>query len=134
MHKHLGIVCGAAVALAGCGGSPGDANAGLALFNQLTLGNTTPKQQGCGACHNVSGATGGIGPSLKGYGTLAETEYKTPRGKASAHAMAVADITKPNEDITPGFENPPQAMPENYGTILTATDLDNLGAYLLTLK
>lgn len=112
-----------------CGGS-GDATHGKTLFNQPTIG--TNKAGGCSTCHTVTpGASTLLGPSLAGIETKATNEYKA-KSKASAEAWLSDAITKPNEELAPGYAA--DIMPHNYATDLTVSDLADLTAYLATLK
>ncbi len=65
----------------------------------------------CSACHGATGAEGGVGPSLKN-----ETKKKD-------YAHIVAWIKSPQ---------PP--MPKLYPSPLSATDVNNVAAYVASIK
>ncbi len=127
--------------LASCGGaSPaapsvpaGDAAAGKALFDQKTIGKDNV--QGCSTCHSIQPDVILTGPSLAGIatdaaGSVKEAEYK---GHAKDAAGWLREsIVSPNTDIADGFQA--NVMPQNFGTELTDTQINDLVAYLLTLK
>ena len=75
--------------------------------------------QGCGSCHTFSaaGATGTIGPNLD----------DVLKGKDAAFVRE--SIVDPNKVIAPGFQ--PNIMPQNFGTTLSAKQIDVLVAFLI---
>lgn len=111
--------------LAACGGG-GDSTtkAGEDLFNQAVTGINA----GCVTCHSVEGDTVIVGPSLAGVGTRAAT---TVAGQ-SAEDYLKESITDPNAYVNEGFTA--DVMPVNWSEQLTAEQIDQLVAYLLTLK
>jgi mono/diheme cytochrome c family protein len=131
MRKQLGFAFIVAVGLAGCGdGVTGDPAKGKVLYNTAMLGTTT-KQQGCSICHSIVAGQTGSGPSLAGFGTEAEKEWKE-HGRSSAQDFVKWQITDPDTEIATGFVA--GVMPKDYGTVLTPTELDDLSAYVLSLK
>jgi mono/diheme cytochrome c family protein len=72
----------------------------------------------CGGCHTLSqaGTTGNVGPNL---------DQVLP---GMSPAEISQGITDPNAQITPGF--PAGVMPQNYGTILTPPQLQQLVQFL----
>ena len=74
-------------------------------------------QNGCGACHQLTaaGANGKVGPSLNGVGGDPATKIKQ-------------SIVAPNAVIEPGY--PKNVMPQNFGQLLTAEQVNGLVAYL----
>lgn len=97
---------------------------GAQLFAQGTLGGLA----GCKSCHSLSGGGLGTGPSMAGIGLTAENRVPG----LSAEEYLRQSIVDPNaflvDDYTRGL------MPRNYGDKLTAEEIDNLVAYLLTLQ
>jgi cytochrome c2 len=93
----------------------GDATAGKAVFTSA----------GCGACHTFTPAqaSGKIGPNLD----QAAKSVK-PSGSASLDAYLRQSIVDPNAYIVPGF--PKGIMPGNFGTSLTAKQIDDLIAFV----
>lgn len=133
MHKkHLfGAICMALVlslALGACGGgganAVGDAQAGEAIFKEGVIGN----QPGCSTCHSLSPDTVIVGPSLAGVGTRAETRISG----VSAEAYLRQSILEPDAYVVEGFQ--PGVMVQVWEETLTSEQVDNLTAFLLTLK
>jgi cytochrome c2 len=108
--------CGGAATTAPSGGA-GDSVAGETLF-----------KASCSRCHSVEAGVTLIGPSLAGIGTKAAT---TVAGM-SAEQFLRQSIVDPNANITSGFSS--GIMPGNFGTQFTSQQIDDLVAYLLTLK
>lgn len=96
----------------------GDPVRGKSVFNSA----------GCAGCHDVS--TGGtlVGPSLKGVGPRAATR-KPPM---SASDYLHESIKTPNAFVVKGFTA--GVMVQNYGQTLKDSQIDDLVAYLLSLK
>ncbi|GAB4579745.1 MAG: hypothetical protein Fur0022_24840 [Anaerolineales bacterium] len=115
--------------LAACGGggetsAVGDAKAGEALFNQLTI----DVQPGCVTCHSLTPDTVIVGPSLAGVGTRAATRVSG----LSAEDYIRQSILEPDAYVVEGFQ--PGVMVQVWEETLTPEQVDNLTAYLLTLK
>ena len=115
------------------GGRRGDAAAGQKLFQQATIGKSNGP--GCVTCHSVEPGKTLLGPSLGEIGTDAagafdEAEYKGT-AKNAAEWLREA-IVNPTVEVGEGFQ--PGIMPANFGTELTPKQVDDLVAYLLTLK
>ncbi len=106
----------------GTGGTTGDAKAGEALFAQATIGNNA----GCKTCHSLDGSKL-VGPTLQGIGARAATRVQGE----SAEQYIRTSITDPNAHIVEGF--PAGVMP-SFKTTLSDQQLNDLVAYLLTLK
>jgi cytochrome c551/c552 len=100
-------------ATTGTGGGGGGAAAGDAA-----AGKTVFEQQGCGSCHTYSkaGSNGKVGPDLDAG----------LKGKDAAYIKQ--SITDPNAVVAPGFQ--PGIMPQNYGKSLSATQINDLVAFL----
>jgi mono/diheme cytochrome c family protein len=98
----------------------GDAGHGAALFTQSV--NNAPA---CSACHSTDGSFS-PGPPLDGYGQKAGTRVKGQ----SAEAYAFYSILRPARHLVRGYSN---VMPADYATKLSAQDVADLIAYLLTL-
>ncbi len=99
---------------------PGDAGRGQVLFNQSIHG-AAP----CANCHTLDSAAA-AGPPLDGYGALAGTRVKGQ----SAEEYTFYSILRPARHIVRGYSN---VMPGNYASKLSAQDVADLIAYLLTL-
>lgn len=98
----------------------GDAARGIAVFGRMP----------CLTCHSLSASAGSkapaIGPALEHIGTNAATRVP---GVTAAQYLRHA-IVKPEDLAIPNYHN---VMP-SFGASLSQTDLDDLVAYLLTLK
>ncbi len=115
--------------IAGCGGQAhagaiGDPLAGKALFQQTTI----REAPACSTCHSTEPGKVIVGPSLAGVASRAEKRIPG----ASAEAYLRASITKPNSFIVEGF--PRDIMYSRFQEVLTDAEINNLLAYLLTLK
>jgi cytochrome c551/c552 len=93
----------------------GDAAAGKAVFSSA----------GCAACHTYgpAGASGTVGPSLD---DLAASAQKANRG--TLDQFVHESIVSPDAYIAPGFAK--GVMPPNFGTSLSATQINDLVAFL----
>jgi mono/diheme cytochrome c family protein len=89
----------------------GDPEAGRVIF--ISKG-------GCIACHKVAGLGGPVGPDLTAIGAAQPVEYLEE------------SILEPNARVVPGF--PPNLMPQDFGDKLSASEFNNLIAYLTTLR
>lgn len=129
------------VALAACGGggdepadtggqttasSVGDAANGERLFKQTLIGPASAP--GCITCHSLEPGVVLVGPSHSDIGTRAETE----EAGVSAEDYLRQSIVEPNAHITAGYTE--GVMYQNYGEELSNTQINDLVAFLLTLK
>lgn len=105
---------------------------GQALFRSLS--------PACNACHSVAPAVNMAGPSLSGVSTRAAQLIGTAQytGKAKdAEGYIRESIVEPSAYVVPGAmysANGQSFMPHTYGKDLDATQIDQLVAYLATLK
>ncbi len=108
----------ASLMLAACGGGGesggGAADAGKALFAETVIGT----QAGCITCHSLDGSVV-VGPSMQGIGSRDEAYIRE-------------SILDPNADLVEGY--PADTMPNVWGTELSGEQVDQLVAYLLSLK
>jgi mono/diheme cytochrome c family protein len=125
----MGVIVGAV--LAGCGGQPAtssapvsDAAAGAALFKQTTI-DSAP---GCSVCHSTEPNQDSVGPSLAGVANRAG--QRVPGQSAETYLRN--SILTPNADIVPNYTT--DGMYQNFSKVLTDTQVNDLVAYLLTLK
>ncbi len=111
----------------------GNAANGATLFKQLP----------CTACHDVTQPFpgGDICPNLGNIATEAARIVQSPdyHGKATDAAGYIREsIVDPNAYIVPGdiyrAANSQSVMPKDFGKTLTASQIDDLVAYLITLK
>jgi cytochrome c2 len=112
---------------AACGGATaGDAARGSALFNGETSLTGALK---CAGCHAVDPAkSGGIGPNLSNIGNRAAT---TIQGM-DAREYLRQSIVAPDAYLARGYQE--GIHPRDYGKALTQQQIDDLIAYMLTLK
>lgn len=101
------------------GGLTGDPAKGKILFNNQGL---------CYTCHNATNDAVLVGPSLKGIATRGSTRI----AGVSAADYVRKTINKPDQVIIKGFT--PGVMPRNFSTLLTKQQIEDLVAYLMTLK
>lgn len=136
MKKRRLVVIGLVMSLllAACGGGgqqqgatgAGSAERGKALYNQTTIGpNSAP---GCVTCHSLEPDKVIVGPSHAHIATVAETAVP---GMSAAEYLRES-IVNPDAHVTEGF--PAGVMYQNYGKDLTEQEINDLVAFLLTLK
>ncbi len=101
----------------------GDAGRGERLFGEA----------GCGGCHLVRGVGGRVGPDLTRVGSLNLEKERPTGGWPDLERYLRESITDPNAYIVPGFEKPSR-MPSAEVLGLTDRELDDLIAYLLSLR
>jgi len=101
----------------------GNAEAGKALFAQTLIGT----QPGCVTCHSLIAGDTIVGPALAG---VAARAGNTVSGE-SAEQYIRTSILEPNAHVADGFA---QGIMQSYKDALSEQQLDDLVAYLLTLK
>ncbi len=108
----------------------GDPANGQVLFN--TQKETANGVWMCSQCHSVTADEMRlIGPGLWNVSVHAETRIPGTEALDYIHTSIVA----PNEFIAPGDPPYPQGlMPQNYGEVFTEEEINDLVAYLVTLK
>ena len=105
---------------------------GQALFKSVT--------PACNACHSIAPGVNLAGPTLAGVATRAQQYVGSPdyKGKAKDAAGYIREsITEPSAHLVPGAmysAGGTSFMPNTYGSALKAEELDELVAYLATLK
>lgn len=116
--------------LAACGGGSepapagGDAAAGEALFAQSSIGS----QPGCTTCHSLEAGVTLVGPSLADVGAEAGSRVSGQ----SAEEYLRQSILEPGDYVVDGFGA--GIMPGGYSSELSEEQVDDLVAYLLSLK
>jgi nitric oxide reductase subunit C len=94
----------------------------------------------CNACHSVAPGVNMAGPSLAGVGEraakiVAAADYKGKAKDASAYVHE--SIVEPSAHVVPGAmysANGVSFMPNTYAQSLKPEEVDQLAAYLLSLK
>jgi cytochrome c551/c552 len=116
------------VALTACGGGNGEtddaAKAGEQLFAQTVIGS----EAGCITCHSLTPDQVIVGPSMAG---IASRAGSTVSGQ-SAEDYLKESILDPDAHLVEGF--PEGTMPQVWGSALSGEQVDQLVAYMLTLK
>lgn len=93
-----------------------DVEAGEEQFNRSVIGSQT----GCSNCHSIREGEVIVGPSLAGIGSREDPKYIRE------------SILDPDAEIVDGFSE--GTMPDVWDEALTPQQVDQLVAYLLTLK
>ena len=102
------------------------------------LFNTTPP--GCAACHSIAPGTNIVGPSLAGIAGTAAARMKSGDYHGSARDAAAyirESIVDPNAYVLQGptySAGGRSLMPSDYAQTLKSEQVDQIVAYLLTLK
>ena len=130
-----------ALVLAACGSGgesaapapSGNAENGKTLLEGAVIG--ASGTAGCIVCHSLDQGTTLVGPSLAGIGDHAAAALKEEGYGGSAKNATEwlqESIVNPDVDVAEGFQ--PGIMPPNYGDDLSQQEVDDLVAYLATLK
>ncbi|HWH92371.1 MAG TPA: cytochrome c oxidase subunit II [Baekduia sp.] len=100
------------------GQSGGGAAPAVNAKDLFTKGETTTGATACGGCHKLAdaGTAGGVGPELD----------KVLKGKDAAFIKE--SILNPNAEVAEGFDK--GIMPDTYGKLLSAPEVDALVKYL----
>ena len=110
-----------------CGGSSpaptGPAADGADLFARTVLGDNA----GCTTCHSLQPEVVLVGPSLSG---IATTAARRVPGQAAPDYIRES-IVNPDRHVVPGFDA--GRMPGDWAGQLSASEIDNLVSYLMTL-
>ncbi|MCK6580184.1 MAG: cytochrome c [Anaerolineae bacterium] len=107
----------------------GDAARGATLFT--TTYTTTQGPWSCNQCHNLSDQRL-VGPGLGGL----RARFASYGVSEPIENYVHNSILHPNDFIVPadaGGAYPPNLMPQNYAELLSAQDVDDLAAYVLSL-
>ncbi len=106
--------------------SVGDAANGERLFNETVIGASSAP--GCITCHSLEPGVVLVGPSQSDVGARAETAIEG----MSAEEYLRQSIVEPNAHIAEGFTE--GVMYQTFGEELTNTQINDLVAFMLTLK
>ncbi|MBK7897056.1 MAG: cytochrome c [Candidatus Promineifilaceae bacterium] len=107
-------------------GAVGDAANGERLFNESIIG--AASAPGCITCHSLEPGVVIVGPSQSDVGARAETAIEG----MSAEDYLRQSIVEPNAHIAEGYT--PDVMYQNFGEELTNSQINDLVAFMLTLK
>jgi nitric oxide reductase subunit C len=100
--------------------------------------NATPP--GCAACHSIAPGVNIVGPTLSGMPATAAARIASPdyKGKAKDAAAYIREsIVEPNAHVLTGptyAAGGRSLMPDDYSKTLTPEQVDQIVAYLLTLR
>jgi cytochrome c2 len=108
------------------GSSVGDAANGEVLYNQVTIGSASAP--GCVTCHSLEADVVLVGPSHAGLANRAGTYQEG----MNAEEYLRQSIVDPDAHVVEGFT--PGVMYQNFATELKASEINDLVAYMLTLK
>jgi nitric oxide reductase subunit C len=132
------LVKGSAVPGANVGAPPPSAVSNDPVELGQTLYNASPP--GCAACHSVAPGVNIVGPTLAGIAATAAARIRSPdyRGEARDAAAYIREsIVDPNAYVLKGVTfaaGDRSLMPSDYGQSLKPEQVDQIVAYLLTLK
>ena len=103
----------------------------------IAMGKELFQSQGCVGCHTIQGVSQGmVGPDLTDIADEAE-ELAKEAGVADAAEYIRQSIVDPNAFIAPKCPTgpcPPGVMPQNFGSALSAEQIDALVQFLLAQK
>jgi cytochrome c len=100
-------------------GSSGDAVAGQRVFTGIG---------GCSSCHDVTSGMTIVGPTMKGIAVIAATRKEGMSAEDYLHES----IVDPNKFVVKGFTQ--GLMPQTFKQTLSAKQISDVVAYLMTLK
>jgi mono/diheme cytochrome c family protein len=131
MRKLTFLLLGVLVlSLLACGGESapeagaGDAAAGETLFAQQLI----ETQPGCITCHSLEPGVTSVGPSVATIGAEAGSRVSG----TSAEEYLRKSILEPDATVAEGFAT--GIMPKGFATALTEQQVNDLVAYMLTLR
>lgn len=115
-------------------GKPGDPERGLEVYSKRSLGN-------CVACHEVSGLDvafpGNVGPMLDGAAdrwSEAELRGIVVNSKKMFPGTVMPSYYRVDDFIRPGNAYTGKAADDSFGPLLTAGQIEDVVAFLSTLK
>jgi mono/diheme cytochrome c family protein len=133
-HRFVLLAVLSALLLAGCaaGGDLEGRSPGEELYNRLILDGGAP---GCVTCHSTTAGVVKVGPSHAGISARAEEILASAAyaGQATTVDEFLREsILSPDAYIEPGFVG--GLMYQGYSEILSGEQVDELVAYLMTLR
>ena len=111
----------------------GNAANGKTLFSQSILGGNA----GCATCHSLEAGKVLVGPSLAGVASRAGSTVPGETAEQYLHQSIVdtnAHLAKGCNASDPAAQCAASIMPQNWAEKLSVQEIDDLVAYLLTLK
>lgn len=106
---------------------------GKSLYEQTVIG--TNSAPGCTTCHSLEAGVTLVGPSHAGLASRATEIIKSADYTGNAKTVEEylrESIVNPNIYVEEGF--PPSVMYPNYEKELSAQEIDDIVAFMLTLK
>jgi cytochrome c2 len=100
-------------------GHSGNAGSGRSVFSGVAA---------CASCHDTANGVTIVGPSLKGVANRAGTRV----AGTNAETYLRDSIVSPTKYVVSGFQS--GLMPQNFRQLLSPQQIDDLVAYLMTLK
>lgn len=97
----------------------------------VALGKTLATANGCVACHTVDGKAS-VGPTWKGLGGKSGHELADGSKVTADDAYLKESILTPNAKVAKGFQ--PNVMPGTFGNTLKPEQVDQIVAYINSLK
>ena len=124
------------------GATPAKADQAAASNDPVALGQALFRQSppACSACHSTARGVQLVGPSLAGLAVRAEQRLTDPEYHGSAktaEAYVRESIVEPSAFLVAGTTFSASGhsfMPDNFGRTLKPNEVDQLVAYLMTLK
>ena len=104
--------------------------AGPAAGDPVALGKTVATANGCVACHTIDGKAS-VGPTWKGLSGH-DVELVSGGPVKADDAYLKESITNPNAKVVKGYA--PNVMPATFGTSLKPEQIDQIVAYINSLK
>ena len=124
----VALIVLASLALSACGGGGGGGGDAVPLGKDLFAQSVIGTEPGCSTCHSLEAGVTIVGPSLAGIGTTAATMVSG----MSAEDYLRQSILEPDAYVVEGF--PTGTMPQVWSDVLNEEQVNDLVAYLLTLK
>ncbi len=126
MRKLFVLLAVLALSLAACGGDSGSAGSGDAAAGEQVF--TKTAAPACNTCHSLQPGQDLVGPSLAAIGAKAGARVSGQ----SAQEYLQESVVDPNAYLVDGYTA--NIMPNVYGSQLSEQQIQDLVAYMLSLK